>query len=190
MLKFEDDFEKREWLGRQALLEIQKLYPNYFKYQLQFTTGKYDKYDCYYIVLDEQLNIKKRVIVELKIRDRYFDEYILEQKKYNSLIKIREDLGLTKDEMNILYINLCVDGTYVYDIDRLELKWDTLIANKATCDSRTNKVKKSVLYLTKTSGKFIPYIISEKQLLIDNIIEEKIEQSKKEIKKGLNHLFD
>ncbi len=190
MQKFIDEFEKREWLGRQALLEIQKLYPNYFKYQINFTTGKYDKYDCYYIVLDEELRIKKRIVIELKIRDRYFDEYILEQKKYNSLIKMRNELGLSKDEMSILYINLCVDGTYVYDLDKLDLKWDTLVANKATCDSRTNKVKKSVLYLTKSSGKFIPYIINEKKLLLNNMVETKLNEVKKDISKGLNFMWN
>jgi hypothetical protein len=189
-MNFIDDFEKREWLGRQALKEIKVLYPNYFKYELHFTTGKYDKYDFYYLIIDEQFRIVKRVLGEIKIRDRYFDEYILEEKKYNSLMKVRKEMGMNKDEMSLLYINLCVDGTYVYDLDKLELKWDTLMANKATCDSRTNKVKKSVLYLTKSSGKFIPYVINEKKLLAESIIEEKIEKVKKEISKGLNFMWD
>ena len=62
--RFIDEFEKREWLGREALKEVKELYPEYFKFELLFTEGKYDDYDAYYFVIDKDtFNITKRVIM-------------------------------------------------------------------------------------------------------------------------------
>ena len=34
--RFVDDFEKREYMGREALKELKELYPQYFKYDIHF----------------------------------------------------------------------------------------------------------------------------------------------------------
>ena len=83
-MRFTNDFEKREFIGRESLRELQKLYSNLFKYQLHFTTDTYAAYDAFYHIIDtETHSIKKRVLIEIKIRDRQFPEYILETKKLN-----------------------------------------------------------------------------------------------------------
>ena len=37
--QFQNDYEKREWLGREALKTLQSLNPDFFKYELKFTSG-------------------------------------------------------------------------------------------------------------------------------------------------------
>jgi hypothetical protein len=164
--RFIDDFEKREWLGREALKEVKEMYPQYFKYELQFTTDKYDDYDAYYFVIDKDtFSITKRVIIEIKIRDTSFDEYILEEKKYKALLKKRESMGFSKDEMSILYINFTPDNTIVWDLDKIDFNKEKLVANKATSDSRSNKINKSITYLNPSMGKVIKYSLNEGLLL-------------------------
>lgn len=190
-MRFTNDFEKREFIGRESLRELQKLYSNLFKYQLHFTTDTYAAYDAFYHIIDtETHSIKKRVLIEIKIRDRQFPEYILETKKLNSLKKIRKDLGFNEDEMSILYINFCPNETIVWDIDKINNEVKTLVANKATSISRDEKINKSVIYLQPSEGKQLNYIYNEKEILMKSIIDEKLSATKKEIIKGLNFLFD
>jgi hypothetical protein len=104
--KFIDKFEEREFYGREALKELKEIYPQYFKWELHFTSGKYDKYDAFYFVMDlDTMNISKRVFLEIKIRDTEFDEYILEKKKVSSLKSLISSMGLSENEYSILYIN-------------------------------------------------------------------------------------
>jgi hypothetical protein len=188
---FTNDFEKREFIGRESLKELQKLYSNLFKYPLHFTTDTYSAYDAFYHIIDtETHSIKKRVLIEIKIRDRQFPEYIIETKKLNSLEKIRKDLGFTKDEMSILYINFCPNETIVWDIDKINNDVKTLVANKATSISRNEKINKSVIYLQPIEGKRLNYIYNENSILMKSIIDEKLSITKNEIIKGLNFLFE
>lgn len=188
-MKFVDDFEKREWLGREALKEVQELYPGHFKYEFQFTTGKYDGYDAFYFIIDKDtLKIKKRVLIEIKIRDTSFEEYILEQKKYNKLLKLRESLFFTKEEMSILYINFTPGNTIIWNLDQIVFKKEKLVANKETSVSRKNKISKTITYLKPSDGKVLEYILNERHLIAKSKIEKVIEVVKKEIK-GLNFLF-
>lgn len=165
-MKFTNEFERREWFGREALKELKKLYPQTFKWELSFTTEPYYEYDAYYFQLDlETQSIKKRVWIEIKIRDCEYDDFILEKKKLNSLIKKRNNLSLTGDDVIFLYINFTPERTIIWKLDdELLNQTENLVANKATADSRSNKINKEVIYLNPKSGKVFDYILNEKHL--------------------------
>lgn len=190
-MNFLNDFEKREFLGRKALLELQDKYPNILKYKIEFTTDTYATYDAFYHIIDiETHSIKKRVLIEIKIRDRSFPEYILETKKLNSLKKIRTDLGFNENEMSILYINFCPNETIIWNIDKINNNIIVSEYNKATSTSRTNKINKSVIMLLPSEGKQLDYILDEKKIFMNNVIDKKISSLKKDIIQGLNFLFE
>lgn len=189
-MTFTNDFEKREYLGREALRELKVLYPNLFKYDLHFTTDTYAAYDAFYHIIDSDTHsITKRVLIEIKIRDRHFPEYILETKKLNSLKKIRKDLGFNEDEMSILYINFCPNETIIWNIDKINNDIKTNEYNKATSVSREDKVSKDVIMLQPTEGKQLDYILDETKILnktkINNIVDNKVKQLKNDLFKTL-----
>lgn len=164
-MRFVDDFEKREWFGRQALKELKELYPDFFKWEINFTTGKYDDFDAYWFVLEGQ-TLKKRVWVEIKWRDDDYDELILEKKKLKQLIQHRERLMLNKDEVMFLYLNFTPNKTIIFKIDDDMLHTTSkLKANKATSISRDEKVNKDVIYLNDSMGRKFDYRLNEKRLL-------------------------
>lgn len=192
-MKFTDDFEKREWLARQALKELQDIYPEYFKWQIHFTEGKYDDYDAYYFILDiEKQNIKKRVWIELKIRDTEYDTYILEKKKLNQLIKKRDDMFLTSDDVEFLYINYTPTRTIIWNITNIkdERQLERKVMNKATSISRDDKKNKEIYYLKPSEGKILNYILNEKTLLrrYDEYLLDKVKEMIKK-KPGLEDIL-
>lgn len=185
-MKFTNDFEKREFLGREALRELKQLYPNLLKYDLHFTTDTYAAYDCFYHIIDSNTHsITKRVLIEIKIRDRQFPEYILETKKLNSLKKIRKDLGFNEKEMSILYINFCPNETIIWNIDNINNDIKTNEYNKATSTSRTEKINKDVIMLQPSEGKQLNYILDENKILnktkVSNIVDNKIKEMKNDL---------
>lgn len=181
-MTFENEYDRREWLGREALKELKRKYPHLIKWELNFTTDKFYEFDSFYFVPDlETGSIKMRVWIEIKIRDDIYPEYILEKKKLQSLIRKRNNLLLKKDEVQFLYINFTPEGTIIWKIgDELLLKTQKLKANKATAQSRTYKVDKEVIYLDKKTGYRFNYIPDEKSLLDNHI--EKIEKPQLNIK--------
>ena len=158
-----------------------------FNGDIQFTTDTYSAYDAFYFIIDDVThNIKKRVYIELKIRNRVFDSYLLESKKMNSLLKIRKDMYFTEDEATILYINFCPNETIIYNIDKVKnLPTEKLIANKCTVNSKTDKIEKTVIMLKPTDGKQIEYIINENEIIkrleikqiVKNIADDKNAQN-------------
>ena len=189
-MNFKNDFEKREAIGREAFKELKKLYPNTFKWDIQFTTGDYDTYDAYWFILDENYSIKKRVWVEIKWRDSIYEEYILETKKLNKLIQLRKE-NFTENEVDIFYLCFAPDGTFMWKLNESMLEdKKSLKANKETSISRTNKIDKGVIFLKREDGKRFEYIPTEKEIINlifkNNMKKELIE----EISVGLNNIFD
>jgi hypothetical protein len=190
-MEFTNDFEKNEVIAREALLELNKKY-NLFTGDIHFTTDTYSAYDAFYFIIDDVThNIKKRVYIELKIRSRIFDSYLLESKKMNSLLKIRKDMYFTEDEATILYINFCPNETIIYNIDKVKnLPTEKLIANKCTVNSKTDKIEKTVIMLKPTDGKQIEYIINENEIIKRLEIKQIVKNIEKEMKNGLELIFD
>lgn len=190
-MEFTNDFEKNEVIARYALKEMNEKY-KLFNGDIQFTSDVYSAYDAFYFIIDDVThNIKKRVYIELKIRNRVFDSYLLESKKMNSLLKIRKDMYFTEDEATILYINFCPNETIIYNIDKVKnLPTEKLIANKCTVNSKTDKIEKKVIMLKPTDGKQINYVLKETDIIKKMEVKELVKKVEKNIKQGLELIFD
>lgn len=190
-MNFTNNFQKEEFYARQGLLILQELYPNSFKYKIEFTTGEYDPYDAMFFIIDnETQSIVKRVWIELKIRKTTFDTYLLETKKMNSLLKLRKDMFFTENEVSLLYINFTPNETIIYNLDKVkELPTEKRVMNKCTVVSRTNKVEKSVIMLRPEDGKVLNYILNENEIdnrnKINIIIDKKVKDIKNDLFKAL-----
>jgi len=188
---FKTEYEKREELGRLALKELEQEH-NIFKNPLLFCPDQYGAYDAYYFKIDNSTqSITKRVWIEIKIRDRIFPNYILEKKKWNRLEQKRKDLGLNKDEVTYLYLNFTPNSTYMWNItDFDKFIIEKMAMNKATSESRTDKIDKDITLLEPKSAYTIDYIYNEHNIMKkyeDEILLKKCKQAI--IKKGLESVL-
>lgn len=122
------------------------------KYEwLQIVTpidGK-DYYDVLLMAMDKETkSIVKRFIVEVKVRQKIYEDYIMEVKKIKDIKSIMVDPDAT-----ILYISVTPEGTFLYNVNELEsknlLEVGTLHCNKSTMKSTYDKVDKDVYNLKK-----------------------------------------
>lgn len=123
----------------------------------------YDSYDCLLQAYREG-EIKKRFVIEFKLRETHYGDLIFETKKLNQLKKVVYD-----DITDILYITTTPNGTYIFNISKLikedKLKVTSIVCNKATMNSRSEKVKKTVYMLDCDLAKFIPFKFSNTEYL-------------------------
>jgi hypothetical protein len=191
-MRFTDGFEKREFLANNSLKELQRLYPDKFRWELHFTPIKHT-FDAFWVVLDENGSIRKRVWVEMKIRDKVYDDYMLEKKKLSQINKLKKELGLRDDEVSILYLNFTPEGTFLWDVSKIDPDTinDKIKANKATETSRTNKVDKSHIMLDKSKAYKFNYIINEQHIIniyYDQLLLSKTKEKIKKVK-GLEDIL-
>ena len=104
-------------------------------------------YDCYIIYKG------KKYLVELKDRDpkyEQYDELILEQDKYNRVMKWKERLGAA----GAYYCNWFGNTAYLWNLDKKSItakpakKW----MNKITAASREDKIEKDIYYISKSDA--------------------------------------
>lgn len=179
-MEFTNDYQFREWLGRTALKDLQEkeLFPK--KYTITYTGDYYCAYDAW-IKIDNT----KTVFIEIKVRDETYGEYVLEYKKCKSLYYIAKDLFLNDKEATFIYVNFCKNATYIWNINEYvfnvdKIKWIGMKMNKATSDSRSDKINKSVVLLDPKKSKIIDYKINKKKLYDDeeNRLKPNIEKKK------------
>jgi len=193
-MKFENDYQRREWIGRQALKELQRQYPHIFKYDITFEPDMYSHYDASFIEYDYTThNIKMRHFIEIKIRDRVFPDYILERKKVSNLHKKMDELGLKDGEYKLFYLNFCPDGTYLWNITDITPQDcnESKLMNKATSTSRRDKMNKYYRPMVTEEARKFEYIINENDIVEEEVMRRMKPQLEKKIQqKGLNWLFE
>lgn len=163
---FADNYERREFIGFHSLLDLQKLHPDTFRFEIKpMPQGK--AFDAYYFITDgESMSIKKRVFIEIKIRDSVYPDYYLQKKKWDNIEKYRKSVYVGKEEVLYLYINFTPEGTFIWNITEMDpkkLEWQEM--NEYTETSRTEKVKKQVWRMEKSEAKKFDYIINERRIL-------------------------
>lgn len=128
-----------------------------YKYLSHFITDDMgmDKYDlsiCYHNDLNEYL----RVYIEVKVRYSNYEDYFLQKDKFDSIEKTAKYIG---GKYLILYVNFCLDGTYIWDLrDINKFKLEKRSCRKYTSVKDITYVDKKVYMLPKTEAKYIPYI--------------------------------
>lgn len=193
-MEFKNDFERREWIGRQALRELKRDNLNIFKYDIIYEPDPYSVYDASFINYDyESHSIRSRNFIEIKIRDRIFPDYVLEKKKVNSLHKKMNELGLSPLDYKLWYLNFCPEGTYLWEITDV---WptdctDSRYMNVATANSRDNKELKYYKGMLPEQSKSFDYIIDPDSLIEEEKMRRQLPKIEKKIQqKGLNWLFE
>lgn len=107
-------------------------------------------------------------IVEAKVRNKNYDTLLLEQQKYVSLMTLSKEKGT-----DVLYINFCQDGVYVWNLNCLEeISWQYKECPRHTVDDDNDYITKSVTMLDKGSSSFFHF----KEKFDDRAILETIRQ--------------
>lgn len=114
-------------------------------------------------IWNPETNYKKVFIIEIKVRERIFSNYMLEKDKYNSICKYVEDYSKFTANVIPLYINITPTGTLFYNTDKLEnIIWQVDRFNKTTCSYKQEKIDKIVTYLEiNQADKYYPEITNK-----------------------------
>ena len=84
---------------------------NYFP-DLERSTGRYDKWDCY--------SPSTKTRIELKCRRKHYPNLILEKIKYVDMVK-----RYVEEDEKPIYINSTPNGIYAFDLRNIKPNWIT-----------------------------------------------------------------
>ena len=109
---------------------------------LDWSEGKYNHYDCF--------SLKYECDIELKCRNKHYDELLIEKAKYDKLIH-RAQKFLTVP----IYISQTPQGIYAFNLSSLpEPIWETRGMPKTSHFNQRQFVDKVVGYLHIKNAKF------------------------------------
>lgn len=195
---FSNKYEEASFKERLAFNTLIKLY-NIFSKGYVVNSTPYcgmDEYDFYVHKINENFSIVKRIIIEVKIRsltgnqleDARENGFILEVKKYNSLKRMLK----IDPEMSLVYVCFTNDGTYFFDLNKLEkdgnLKLVKKEMNAYTMEKERGKVNKGV-YLLKPelAIKHFPFVWDDRMFDQEmNRIKIKDEKKIEVVKKDMD----
>tara|TARA_R110000851_G_scaffold74070_3_gene163519 strand:- start:4664 stop:5194 length:531 start_codon:yes stop_codon:yes gene_type:complete len=166
-----DGFQKNEVLSEYAMRDILP------KAKLQFTK-EYEIYDAFIDHLSP-VGEKLRSWFEIKIRNGAYNDYLLEDRKLQSLLKKRiveeKRLGV---RIKLYYLNFTPSGTYVWDLDKvLGVETQGTNYSQKTTAKASAKIQKACYYLsTKSAVRTFKYIIDKEEII--KTIELKEQESK------------
>ena len=116
---------------------------NVFGWDLKWVGSKDKSWDA------EGLSPKNRkVVIEMKFRDKYYEEKLLEKYKYDTLMKL-------PDEIVKLYFVNDPKGNYMYWLDGMDMPDPTELYCPSTTIWNKKKIKKEVYLLTENMASII-----------------------------------
>lgn len=179
-----NEFHKKSIKERIALsLVINKIMDGKSFQYYETPIDGYDKYDGALMIFNEDTNeISGRCIIEAKIRDTHYPTLLLEKIKYDALIGKATELSSSKYTCKIMYLCTTPNGSYYFDLHKIEPIWIKEMHWASTTDKSKGKVLKDVFYLKLEDGK----TINVKQKDVELIYNDKHEV-KKEIKRNVEH---
>ena len=162
--KITNPFEEASYKERLAFKNWRQLYKLFPEEKWTVFITPYDGVDVYDVLV--QNNQYKRIIIEIKIRNEFATKcgleegFIYESKKHKSLSQVKD---LDPENNTIMYINFTTNGTYVWNISKIDLKPIKKVMNKATMNSKSDKENKTTYLLKVEDAKFYPYIYDDLQ---------------------------
>lgn len=79
---------------------------------LKKSEDQFSRFDCY--------SLKYKMDIELKCRNKHYDELLIEKDKYDALMQRSEKFGTTP-----MYINSTPEGIYVFNLHKIaQPKWE------------------------------------------------------------------
>ena len=85
-------------------------------------TGSYSYNFFIYIYNNEGSKISS-TIINIKIRDKHYNNLIIEKKKYNYMKRLYKTEKNIFNKVNLMYINITPKGTYCFNLLDLEYNW-------------------------------------------------------------------
>jgi len=127
------------WKNKEDAL-FHHLKDNYIK-DLEWSEGQYNHYDCY--------SEFTSVDIELKCRNKHYDDLLIEKAKYDKLL-LRAEKHLTIP----VYVSQTPQGIYAFNLDKMpEPIWETRGMPKTSHFSQRQFVDKEVGYLHISKAK-------------------------------------
>jgi hypothetical protein len=158
-------FESAGELERLALsLLLPKIFQDTdrFKYETAFVpVTRQDPYDAVVLCYDKQdgYRIHSTHLIEAKVRGQHFDELMLEEQKYNSLMKKRSDIG--RDRVYVHYVNFTPEMTVMFNLHLLKPEFRKDIKfNRQTVNPDKGKKAKSHAMLPVESGHDLGFLLA------------------------------
>lgn len=107
---------------------------------LEPSEHQYSKYDCF--------SLSKKIDLELKCRQKHYDDLLIEKDKYDSLLARASEYG-TKP----YYVNSTPEGVFVFNLSKIPSpEWGVRLMPKTSHFSNREKVEKVVGYLSINKG--------------------------------------
>ena len=114
---------------------------NNYLSDLEWSEGQYSHYDCY--------SLETGVDIELKCRNKHYDDLLIEKAKYDKLIARANKFGTLA-----VYISQTPQGIYAFNISKLtEPVWETRGMPKTSHFNQRQFVDKVVGYLNIKDSK-------------------------------------
>lgn len=157
-----DAFAKAEVLNRlglQQVLSEEAQKTTYF-------TDEYCAYDAYKDVTENGLTI--RYMLEMKVRNKVYPDYMIDEKKILGLRKEREKLKKEGyyDAVSV-YVNYTPAGTFFWNIESCIRKTQKVTTNAARYTAKESERidKPSYMFKVSDADKSYSYIINKDELL-------------------------
>jgi hypothetical protein len=157
-------FYEKSLLERGYLKMIFDKLPTAYDYKTWMTPAEgYEVYDGVILRFEKGTsNLIDRMIVEVKVRDKFYPELILEKIKFEDLKKVRRQMDAkTKKEClidvktRLIYINITPQGSFFFDLDKLEkeFQWTNEMHWVSTTDKSKGKINKILTKINSSKGK-------------------------------------
>ena len=150
-------FYEKSLLERAYLKMIFDKLPTTYDYKTWMTPADgFDVYDGVILRFEKGTStLVDRMIIEIKVRDKFYPELIFEKIKYDDLKKVRRIMDLkTKKECfidvktRIIYVNVTPQGSFFFDIDKLskDFEWVNEMHWVSTTDKSKGKINKISIF--------------------------------------------
>lgn len=164
-----DPFFESEMKERWALKKAIKMMVGSRNHTFQMTPiGSKEHYDGFLILYDDMWKQERSYYIESKIRDRHYDDLLIEKYKIKEIKQLRKE---SHSDAEILYINFSPIGTWVWNIDKLEreenLKTTTLNCPVTTVGDSNERKDKSVFLLLTEKGKELNWIYTDGEYFLE-----------------------